>query len=416
MPTLHRILFLSHLLPYPPDSGAKSRTYNVLKQLRREFDIILLAFSRRNHQADAVAREMSRRHLADIVTEVGVPVPIASEHSLRRLLLDHLRSAVGRRPFSGYQFQSKHFESQLRRVLAEEMPALVHLDSIDLHRYVATLPKEVPIACTHHDIEPHLLELRAERVRPRLLGSYVRYQARLIEEVGRTLCPRFSANIVMSTLDAERLSDRAPGSKTVVVPNGVDTDYFSYKAGTGVPGRVAFVGPTYLFANRDAADHLVNEIWPIVRAKRPSATLQLIGRAPDPAPTDYTRAPGVTVLGHVSDIRPPLQESSCSVVPIRVGGGTRIKILESWAMGKPVVSTSVGCEGLEASDGENIFIRDTPREFADAVLRVLGDAQLQRRLGANGRKTAEQTYSWDTIGGFLCSEYRKLTDAAAASR
>jgi len=119
----------------------------------------------------------------------------------------------------------------------------------------------------------------------------------------------------------------------------------------------------------------------------------------------YGNHPGVSCLGHVPDIRPHVAEACCCVVPIRVGGGTRLKILDAWAMGKPVVSTSIGCEGLSAIEGENILIRDTPISFADAVLKVLSDSKLRSQLGENGRRTAEQLYSWDVVGRDMCTYY-----------
>jgi glycosyltransferase involved in cell wall biosynthesis len=198
----------------------------------------------------------------------------------------------------------------------------------------------------------------------------------------------------------------------VVVPNGTDTDFLHPNGGTAAPGRVVFVGPTYSHPNRDAVEFFLREIWPRIGAADAATSLQLIGRS---APVDrarYDAEPGVQVLGQVPDIRPALTQARCVVVPIRIGGGTRIKILDAWALGKAVVSTSIGCEGLDAVDGENILIRDTPAAFARAVLDVLHDARLRARLERNARCTALKKYSWSLVGRTIRSAYVELLGRA----
>ena len=355
-----KLLFLSHCLPYPPHAGVTSRTYHILRQLVEAFDIALLAFSRRHHQADTASRESSRRALEQVVASAESPVPIASEHSRARLLWDHLRSILTRQPYTAYQYRSAAFRGQLERVISRGRPDLVHLDAIDLNHWVPQLPS-VPTTCTHHDIESHWLRRRADHTDSRSLKAYIHYQADLVEKMQWRLCPRFAANVVVSELDAERLATLAPGSRTVVAPNGVDTQYFTPQANAAVvPGRVVFVGPTYVFPNRDAVDYLLSDIWPRIRAARSDASLVLVGWSSDAERARYGSHAGVTSVGHVPDIRPLLAEACCCIVPIRVGGGTRIKILDAWASGKAVVSTSLGSEGLRALDEENILVRDTP--------------------------------------------------------
>ena len=191
-----------------------------------------------------------------------------------------------------------------------------------------------------------------------------------------------------------------------MLPNGVDTDYFTLpKNKTPVPGRIVFLGPTYMFPNRDSVDYFLKEIWPSIRKVNRSASLNLIGRSTEDDQTRYNSQPYVTSLGHVDDIRPNLAEACCSIVPLRIGGGTRLKILDSWAMGKAVISTSIGCEGLRAVDEDNILIRDDPKDFADAVVQVISDSKLRSKLGENGRKTVEKYYSWEIVGRNMRGHY-----------
>lgn len=401
------ILFLSQCLPYPPDSGATNRTFNILMRLQQDFDITLLAFSRLNHQPDADARRSSRQALERLLASVYPPVRIPSEHSTLRRLWNHMRSVFSGRAYTFHEYWNEDFQMYLRNALSDGWPHLIHIDSLDLHRWLSKLPP-VPIVCTHHSIESELLRLRACRVKSLVLRKYMLHQANLVERIERKLCPRFRANVMMSELDALRLRTVAPDSRTIVVPNGVNTGYFTPQTSLPVRGRVVFLGPTYIFPNRDALDYLLRDIWPRIRAVETTASLQLIGHCSESDRGRYTGHPGVTSLGYVEDIRPHMAETCCSVVPIRVGGGTRLKILDSWAMGKAVVSTSIGCEGLKAVDGENILIRDTPKDFADAVLQVLSDSGLRWGLGANGRKTVEQSYSWDVVGRDVRAHYWRL--------
>ncbi|HET7565346.1 MAG TPA: glycosyltransferase family 4 protein [Gemmatimonadaceae bacterium] len=403
-----QLLFLSHCLPYPPNLGVAIRSYNILRQLTQEFCVHAVMFSRAAHQADGGARDAARRALEMAGVRVAAVVPIAAEWSVARRAGDHLKSLATGRAYTYYEYESDEFRRHLDDVLARCEPSLIHVDSLDLHGWIESLPAR-PIACTHHDIESDIMRQRAANVRSRVLASYIRLQADRIERVERELCPRFSTNVVMSQVDAERLARHAPGARTTIVPNGVDTHFFTpLPASTVVPHRVAFVGGTHLFPNSDAVDYLLSEIWPRVRARCPAASLRLIGRSTPANQARYDAAPGVRCLGQVDDVRPHVAEAACTVVPIRVGGGTRIKILDAWAMGRPVVASSRGCEGLCAIDGENILIRDTPEEFADAVLALLSDATLRERLAKAGRRTVEERYSWDVVGRTLRASYATL--------
>jgi len=402
-----RLLFLSHCLPYPPHSGVATRTYNILRQLHAAYDIDLVAFSRRSHQPDGDARDAAWRALGGTAAVVAEPTPIPNERSTLRKIWDHLRSVVSGRAYTYYEYESDAFAERLAAVLRARTPDLVHLDSLDLHRWLPDLPR-VPITCTHHDIDSELLRRRAHRLDGAVLRRYLLFQVGRLEQLEREVCPRVALNLMMSDVDARILRTLAPGTATMVVPNGTDTDYFQPNGTAPLAGRVVFVGPTHSHPNRDAVELLLDEIWPRIRAADGAASLHLIGGN---APADrarYSAVPGVTALGTLPDIRPALAEARCCVVPIRIGGGTRLKILDAWAMGKAVVSTSIGCEGLEVTDGEDILIRDAPDAIADAVLQVLHDGGLRSRLERNGRRLAVERYSWDLIGGQLRAAYDDL--------
>jgi len=320
----------------------------------------------------------------------------------------HARSLLTGKPYTTFEYGDSRFAEMLVQAILSNPPALIHMDSLDLHRWLSYF-NSVPVACTHHSVESDLLKQRGERFRSRVLGAYVMHQARLIEEVERVATPHLALNVMMSDNDAERLKVLAPGARTYVAPNGVDTAYFAPSSGvSAVAGRVVFLGPTYMFPNQDGIEHFLQHSWEQVLAQVPYASLRLIGKNPPAHRERYQRYRNVSCLGYVTDIRPHMSEAACSIVPLRVGGGTRLKVLDAWAMGKAVVSTAVGCEGLSTVDGENILVRDDPKDFAEAVLEVLTNADLRQRLESNARTTAVQQYGWDRIGAGLRAVYGQL--------
>lgn len=410
------MLFLSQCLPYPPHTGVIARTYNIALQLQREFDVTLVAFSRRSHQPTAEDRRAAETALAARLGHVYPSAVLPSEQSLPARLLAHGRSVASRRAYTVFEYDSPVFAAGLRQALRERPPALIHVDSLDLAGWLAGLPA-VPIACTHHNVESQLLLRRAAGHRSRLVGAYLQFQGQLLRRLEAEWCPRFPLNVMVSRLDAEELQRIAPGSTTMVAPNGVDVEHFRpAPPPAGGPPAIFFMGPLYVYQNRDAVDAFVRDSWPLVRARLPDAEFRVIGACPPELAAEYRKVPGVVPLGFVPDIRPVVAQAHASVVPIRVGGGTRLKILDAWAMGKPVVSTSAGCEGLEARDGQNIIVRDDPAALAEAVVRVLSEPDLAAALGAAGRRTAETTYSWDRIGEDLRAAYWRLLGREVTSR
>jgi polysaccharide biosynthesis protein PslH len=342
-------------------------------------------------------------------------VPISAEWSPLAKIGIHAASLLSGRAYTFYEYGNSQFGRELNAA-RRASPDLVHIDSMDLYRWLPLLP-QVPIACTHHNVESDLLRLRARHIRGRAIGAYIRHQASEVEKVERELCPRFATNVMTSNLDAERLRALAKGARTDVVPNGVDINYFQQTPNEEiVPGRVVFLGPTYMFPNLDAVEFFLSSAWPAIKQNCPHATLDVIGKNRQGDKERFESHPGVTVHGYVPDIRPYFARAECSVVPLRVGGGTRLKVLDAWSMGKPVISTSIGCEGLDTVDGENILIRDNPGKFASAVVRLLSDDALRNRLRHAGRRTAEAVYAWPVIGEKLRGLYGDLLDSSAGRR
>jgi len=404
-----RLLFLSQVLPYPPDGGVKIRTYHILRLLAQRFDVTALCFYRGKGGALKVDVDTSVAALSRLGQVEAFPLP--QDRSKLRLGWDHLRSVASRRVYTVAGYESASFRDRLNTLLDTESFDIVHADSLDLSPYFPVVVG-TPLACTHHDAQSVLLRRRAERQKNPLMRKYMAFQAELMEREERRWCPHFSLNVAVSERDRDVLREIAPDARFSVVPNGVDTGYF---APTEVPtAGMVFVGGTTWFPNRDALEYYNADILPALRKAGVREDVKWVGRASSAELHASKTWDGIEMTGFVPDVRPFIRDAACYIVPLRVGGGTRIKILDAWAMGKAVVSTSIGCEGLDAVDGDNILIRDDPDSFAEAVRDVLKDSEIRQRLGRAGRKTVETTYSWDVVGRHLIETYENLLASAAS--
>ncbi|HEX6694049.1 MAG TPA: glycosyltransferase family 4 protein [Longimicrobiales bacterium] len=401
-----KLLFLCQTYPYPPDGGVWIRSFNVLRLLAREFDVTMLAFERAISDSDGFvvdAAEAAGRiaQLAD--TEVFA---IPQRHSRLRFLSDHLRSVITQRPFTRYLYRSAECRARLKQLLETQHFDVVHMDSMDLSDYLPLLDG-LPVVCTHHNVESELLRRRSRIEDSRAVGAYMALQARLTLREEREWCARVALNVAVSPDDAAKLREIAPGSDVAVVPNGVDVSYFR-PAPTEPGASLVFVGGANWFPNRDALEYFCHDILPLVRREHPDIPVHWVGAAREDDRKRFRDEFGVDLTGYVDDIRPLVHDAACYIVPIRVGGGSRLKILDAWAMGKAVVTTSTGCEGLAAEHEGNALIADTAEAFAAAVSRVVTDAALRRRLGESARHTAQQRYSWDAIGSSMIPLYHRV--------
>jgi len=404
------LLFLAQIYPYPPTGGVTLRTYNTLRQLVRQYDVTLLSFDRRRRPAEAEVPTSDRLDLEGLV---GVRVyKIPQYLSRRRLLSDHLRSVASRRVYTYYRLNSAPFLAEVRRTIARMEPDLVHVDSLDLSAALRWLPM-ARTAVTHHNVESELLVRRATIETSVLKKRYFNMQGDLQLSEERTWCPRVALNVTVSDRDAEELKRRVGGGRFFTAPNGVDVEYFT-PGGRPAEAQsgIVFVGGTTWFPNRDALEYFASELLPRLRRRLPRPDVTWVGRATADEIRRY-EALGIRMTGFVDDIRDYVRGAACFVMPFRVGGGTRLKLLDAWAMGKAVVSTTQGAEGVPAADGANMLIRDDPDEFVDAVVSVLGDAELRRKLGNAARALVETVYSWDVIGADLRQEYERMIDTPA---
>ena len=376
-----RILVVSSWFPSPPDNGSKLRAYHLLAQLAARHEVTLLSFAEagEGERASAVERMCAAVHVVR-----GNPFKPRG-----RLATLDLFGATPRSFRQTYSSEMQHLVDQ----------AIAGAD--------AAVAFEVGAAVyfTRHSALPRVLDevettVIRDRFRNRPFGT-ARVRAGLtwwkFSRFIRALVASFDRSTVVSALERERLLAIGCDPESVeVVPNGVDEAALLEPNTPGL-GRMIYAGSLTYSPNYEAVQYFVDDILPRIHVARPDAHLTVTG---DVAGVDLgpLSRPGVTFTGRLPDVRGEVTGSAVSVVPLKTGGGTRLKILEALALGTPVVSTSKGAEGLDVTPGEDILIGDTPQAFAAQVIRVLGDVPLRRHLAANGRRLVGRTYTWTRIG------------------
>jgi sugar transferase (PEP-CTERM/EpsH1 system associated) len=384
-----KILVLDEEFPWPLNTGKRIRSYNLAAALAAQHHVSYLAYGGNDSPAF--------RALADArLHPVAVPEPDRRKHGARfylRLLLN-LASPY---PYIVTSHRSAAFRAAVNRlvtaggfdlVICEWTPYAIFVR--DFHR-----PKRVLVA---HNIESHIWQRYEEHETNPLRRWYIARQRAKVQAFEKAAFAWVDGATAVSEADAAEIRALGGPGPVAVVDNGVDIGYFEPQGGVEDPHKLVFTGSMDWRPNQDAAHWFVGEIWPRLRAARPALSCTFVGRDPPADVVELGRVPGITITGTVPDVRPMIDAAAAYIVPLRIGGGSRLKILEALAMRKAVISTRVGAEGLRLDDGRHMLLADHPGEFAAAVLRVLDDAALRRRLGEAGRAHVVEHYRWESIG------------------
>jgi glycosyltransferase involved in cell wall biosynthesis len=404
-----QLLWVSHLVPYPPKSGVHLRAYHLLRAVAGAHDVDLVAFVQEpwllTFFGDVAAGLAECRRALEGSCRSVTFLPI---EKLRRPG-GKLRAALeGLLPGHAYSLDwlwSPAAAATVAALGARHDYDLAHFDTLGVARYRARVPA-VPATLGHHNVESHMMLRRADNEPSAPRRAYFREEGRRLLAYERRECAGYASNILCSELDAERLREVAPGCRTAVIPNGVDVDYFRPAPGRTERRSVIFVGSLNWYPNVDAVRFLLREVWPLVAAREPTLALDIVG----PAPSDEIRAlaaafPNARVHGFVDDVRPLMDAAALYVCPIRDGGGTKLKILDAFAMQKCVLAHPIACEGIDAEPGTHVLLATTPAEFCDRILAALDGAPLRERIAAAARRLVVERYSFAGIGERLNEEF-----------
>ncbi len=392
-----KILWLNANLLLPLDKGGKLRTWHVMRHLAARHDITYLSFS------DASHTEANRLGMGEVCRRLETVPRSDVAKGTWQFYSSAARYVVDPIPYGVAKYRSTEYRNRLAALLSSERYDVVVCDFLVP---IVNLPDRLscPAILFTHNVEAEIWRRHAENAtnpltRP-LLGQQWR---RMLRFEGNAL-RRFDLVLAVSEADRDTFARLYPGAARrplQIVQTGVDTEYFSpAAAGTSrhdAAPHLVFTGSMDWLPNEDGMIYFVNEILPRIRAEVPGVTLSIVGRAPTPAVARLADQAGIEVTGRVDDVRPHVADGTVYIVPLRIGGGTRLKIFEAMSMAKAVVSTTIGAEGLPVTHERDILLADDPPSFANAVIRLIREPDVRRRIESAARHLVVDHYDWSAV-------------------
>ena len=393
-----KILWLNAGLLLPLDKGGKLRTWHVMRNLAKRHDITYLSFE------DATQTEADRLGMREVCSRLETVPRTDTPKGTWKFYADAAGYVVDRVPYAVAKYRSTAYRAKLEELLTRERYDAVVCDFlvpiVNMPASAeATAGKPTWILFTHN-VEAEIWRRHAEQA-TNPVSRYLLTQQwqRMLRFEGAALS-RFDLVLAVSEADGKTFERLYPGSLKApvhVVQTGVDTSYFTPSAEPPSRAHMVFTGSMDWLPNEDGMTYFCREILPRIRQSEPEATLSIIGRAPTPAVKKLAELPGVEVTGRVDDVRPHIARGSVYIVPLRIGGGTRLKIFEAMSMAKAVVSTTVGAEGLPVTNGRDIDIADEPSRFAHAVVHLIRDTEARRAIEEAARRLVVERYDWSAV-------------------
>ncbi len=390
-----RVMFLTQVLPYPLDAGPKVRAYYVLRHLAERHEVTLVSFVRPDDRPESVA------HLEGICQHVTV-VPM--ERSRVRDARAAVSAVVSGAPVLIVRDAIAAMHARLRGLAAEQAYDIIHADQTSMAQYALYAreaarrlrPTHAPriVLDAHNALYRVFGQLEVQQ------GSWIRRlgmrrEVRALERYERTLWAEFDRTVFVSEAD-RLLADQGAGSdgRLSTIPICIDTADRAMVTPKDSPLLITHLGTMFWPPNVDGVAWFAEEVFPRVLERVPDARLVVIGKRPPRRIQELGLRPNIEVPGYVADPTPYLEQTAAFIVPLRAGAGMRVKILDGWCWGLPIVSTTLGADSIETHNGEDLLIADEPKPFADAVARLLEDGDLRARLGAAGRRWVSERYDW----------------------
>lgn len=378
-----KILFVCHRLPFPPNRGGKIRPFNMISHLARKHSVVVASLA----QTDQELREGSP--LRDICDEVIAEVLPDSVRWLQAV-----RALMTSTPSSVAYFWSAHLHERIKkRTLRTGFDVVIAHCAFVAH-YAMTCQNAFRILDFGDLDSAKWAEYARRRGLPLSLGYAL--ESKKLKTYERALARRFQHCTVTTWGEEDEFRSLGVSTPCSVIPNGVDTAYFSSRNTRPKTPMIVFLGRMDYFPNIDGVFYFVENILPLVREKNPNVQFQIIGSNPSRKVRELAKLPGITVTGHVPDVRSYVASAVVSVAPLRIARGTQNKILESMAMGVPVVASPQAAKGIQCRAGEHLLVAEDPEEFGRYVVSLLADDELQMRLAAAARTQIEDKHAWPT--------------------
>lgn len=395
-----KLLWVNPNFLHPTNKGGQIRTLEMLRRLHTRHEVHYATFEPLPGQTEGPAR--AHEYCTHLHT---FPHQVSSKRS-PRFLLELGLGLVSEMPLAVSRFYSPRMKAAIAALINRERFDVQVCDFLVSAPHFPTLSKAVLF---QHNVETVLWRRHASTARDPLRRFYFSLQARRMFDYEQQACRQAAKVIAVSEADAGAMRDLFGATAVDHIGTGVDLDYFAPNAQPSIASDLVFVGSMDWLPNIDGMTWFIQEVLPLIRRQQPDCSVAIVGRAPHPDIAALAAAdPRIRLTGTVPDIRPYLWGSSVSIVPLRIGGGTRLKVYESMAARIPVVSTAIGAEGLPVADGGNILLRDSPATFAEACLGLLANAAERNRLAEAAWNFVASSYSWEQV---TLDFERKLTHA-----
>ena len=387
-----RILWLKTELLHPIDKGGKIRTYQMLKELKKEHTITYLTLD--DGSAGARSRESALEYCQHLIT---VPQHQTEKFSAG-FYVDLGTNLFSKLPYAIDKYKSEQMTKEIAKRFGGDKYDLMVCDFL---APAVNIPARLqcPVVLFEHNVEASIWKRHYEVQNNPIKKFYLWHQWWKMRRFERENCRRFDCVVTVSGEDAQQVRQDYGAQHVYDVPTGVDTTYFSVRdSGTENKNNLVFTGSMDWLPNIDSIRFFAQSILPIIKETVPEVTLTVVGRNPSPELlklADLDRS--IIVTGRVEDVRPYIESAAIYVVPLRIGGGTRLKIYESMAMGKPVVSTTIGAEGLPVTAGKDILIADTAADFAASIIYLLQNPKISREIAATAEAKVREKFGWPTV-------------------
>ncbi|MFZ0544615.1 MAG: glycosyltransferase family 4 protein [Candidatus Promineifilaceae bacterium] len=404
-----RVLVLASYVP-SLYKGAEIRLFQLLRHLGRSHEITLWAINRRGVPKEEIAALLPDCELIlegwPPLNRGGIMGRIGRNKAYR--WLQEQQSLFTPTPTAIDRIYHPALKRQLHKLLTERQFDLIHVNQIMVWQYLPQ-PLTTPVILCKDNVWADLAERETQAAGGILARRLKHLDAQRMRRYETAAITTSNHCVVVSEQDADLVHEMAPDIPLSVIPNGVDTDYFCPTPETAEHSTLVFTGAMGWQPNADAMLYFCNEVLPCIQKDFPDVQLAIVGLHPPEAIKNLSQQPQIHVTGFVPDVRPYIANASVYIVPLRAGSGTRLKVLEALAMGKAVVSTRIGAEGLEVDNGRHLLLADDPEEFATAVSDLLQNPARRRSLGQAGRALVEASYDWKAIAADLDTVYHQVT-------
>ncbi|MFN0111088.1 MAG: glycosyltransferase [Blastocatellia bacterium] len=404
-----KILWLKTELLHPVDKGGKIRTYEMLKQLKREHQVTYLTLDDGTAAPDA--REKATEYCHELVT---IPYRTREKFSAG-FYLELFQNLFSRLPYAVKKYESPAMQREIARRVEQDKPDVVVCDFLTPS---INVPENLNCATVlfQHNVEAVIWQRHYETQANPLKRLYLYGQWLKTRALEKNECHRYDHVITVSHEDRETMRHDYGVEAVTDVPTGVDTEFFRPQLSANPePHSLVFTGSMDWLPNVDGINWFCDEVLPLIRAEVPNIKLTVVGRKPGRELLELSqRDSSVVVTGRVDDVRPYMENAAAYIVPIRIGGGTRLKIYEALAMEMPMVSTTVGAEGLPVKDGEELLIADTPAAFAERVVRVLNDKKFASELGLRAASTVREKFGWKQVSARFAAICQQVSERRAS--